>query len=1146
MLHVVSASRVTTLAEQLADVLVAPLDDPMQTEWIAAPTLGMHRWLALELARRLGNSDPERGDGVSANITFTLPGALRRIVLSSDRPEDEPDPWEIRHLVWTVLSVLRSVRNDEFLGLVTRIPDGATWFGKSRRIADLFDRYDLHRPELIRHWAQGHDVDGSGQRLGAHALWQPKLWRAVRSAIGSPSPAERLPELINELHLGSTPIELPPRVFVFGLTTLPGGRPFIDLVNAVARHREVHLMMLDPSPSASASVRRNGQALDPQRPLFRAEDSSELIIHHPLLRSWGRPYRERSLLLSTIEFPVEVPVELFTSPSIGTDSSRHEPISLLQAIQSDLFEDRTPAHDFELHPSDHSVEIHSTYGEARQTDALRDAILRRLNTDPTLSEDDIVILCPAIDRFAPHIQTSFGPSAEQTAGALTGATPRLRYRIADRSLRVVSPLIEAFDAMLSLVSGRASSTEVLEFLSLASVRERFNFSDENIATIRFWIISAGTKWGFNAEHRGDWGLSATADSNTWQQLIDRLMYGIAIGDDGIDIGTGEVAPLEVEGSEIELAGAFARLISLLTLLWRATAVRRTPTRWADLLHDSASELFAVPRDDEYQFDQLQRVLAALSTDALEQGSSMDVDLSLAEVRQAIAGGLEGSPGRANFFRGGITISSLTPLRWLPFRVICLLGLDESLLGAGTLESDDLAAAAPMIGDRDPRAELRQSLLESVLSAGQALVITHSGHSILTNQPIPDAVALAEFKEVVETTLSSASKRQTVGQVTVSHPRQADDERYFLDGKIQLDVPQWSFDREALQGAQARLERRNVSPAFLSDPLTAVEQASSVINLADLHEFLRHPVRAFLRRRLQLHLAFEDPALENDLAIDLGSLKFWELGDGLLRARLSGISNDVWERHERARGALPVGEFAAPVLDDLYATVDQLIDHVTSLKLDTETLGRYPVDIPLSDGSRVVGVVAGTREPEHPGPAVVTFRRFSSALYLHAWLNLVVLEASDTTVLWRSTLVSRGERKTSPPVRLELKSVTDLADRHRLALDALEIVVDCYRRGMNEPLPLFSHISARIADRKATTRDWKATIFGEGPPRNIKDGYDPAIVKAFGDLSFDELMGISALPRDPPGVSERRVERYADYLFGAVARSGLQANEPEAE
>lgn len=1139
MLHVQSAPEITSLAQHLAEMLATPLDDPMQPEWIAAPTLGMHRWLALELARRLGASSATAGDGVAANITFTLPGSLRQAVLEVDRLLDEANPWEIRHLVWTVLSVLHRSGDDDVLAPLTRIPDGSTWFGKARRIADLFDRYDLHRPELILHWSHGHDVDGMGQRLAPHALWQPRLWREVRSTIAVPSAAERLPGLIDRLRSGTLSVDLPPRLFVFGLTTLPGGQPYVELLTAIAASREVYLMMLDPSPEATTKVSNLARYSDPDNSHFRSDDNSELAIDHPLLRSWGRPYRERAVVLAVSGIAATELSDVISAPSrLSRDDS-----TLLRAIQLDLLEDRTPAQTFDLSARDHSVEIHAAFGAARQTDALRDALLRRLAADPSLREDDIVVLCPAIEQFTPHIEASFGPSVDAPSSSSSTATPRLRYRITDRSIRSVSPLIEAFDSVLAVIAGRASSTEVMELISLPPVRERFNFSDEDVATVRSWVVSAGTKWGFDGAHRAAWGLPEAVNSNTWRQLIDRLMYGIAVGDAEFHIGAGEIAPLHVESGDIPVAGALAHLIYQLSELRTTAVIRHTATEWADLLLCAAEAILATTSDDAYQFDQLRHILAALGTDVLDSVSALTLDLSLAEVRQAIAAGLEGTPGRPNFFRGGVTISSLTPLRWLPFRVICLLGLDEALLSGGTLETDDLIAVAPILGDRDPRAELRQSLLEAVIAASDDLVITHSGHSVLTNQRIPDAVALAEFKEVIEHTVSPETRRLIQDQVVVGHPRQADDERYFSPEALQRGVVRWSFDTDALQGARARLGPRSDESEFLAGALGEPDASTSSISLEDLHEFFRHPVRTFLRRRLRLHLAYEDPGLDNELDIEIDPLSLHGLGDRLLRARLSGIPTATWERHERARGSLPIGEFATPVFDELTSTVDDILDHVTSLGLDPTEHSRFPIDITLLDGTRILGAVLGHCGSIHPGPGVVTFNRFSASLQFSAWLNLVVLEASDPERTWRSAIASRGETSKLPPQGLELVPSSAAPNaRQLLARDALQIVVDVYRRGMNEPLPLFPRLSSRLASGTATPKDWKDTIFGGPAPRRVNEGYDSANMKVFGDISFDELCDIAARESDPPGTESSRAKRYAEYLHGAVRKSGIHASE----
>ena len=126
-------------------------------------------------------------------------------------------------------------------------------------MAELFDRYHLHRPAMVRSWSAGLDIDGAGRRVPDAASWQPHLWRLVADEIGEPSPPERWPGLLEGVADGDLPLDLLRRGFLFfGFTLLPGGG-FLDLARAVAQHRDVHLFLLEPSLSKSATS--SGSAL---------------------------------------------------------------------------------------------------------------------------------------------------------------------------------------------------------------------------------------------------------------------------------------------------------------------------------------------------------------------------------------------------------------------------------------------------------------------------------------------------------------------------------------------------------------------------------------------------------------------------------------------------------------------------------------------------------------------------------------------------------------------------------------------------------------------------------------------------------------------------------------------------------------------
>ena len=1127
MLHLYSAGRVGPLARVLAELLAEPLEDPMSPEWVAVPTAGMRRWLALELARSLGASAPRAGDGVAANIEFAFPGTLRKVVLEAESGKGARDPWQVDCLVWAVLEVLRSRSGDERLGPLTVLPPGATWFGRARRLADLFDRYSVRRPELVVAWRAGHDLDPTGRPLAEHDSWQPHLWRLVRELVGVPSPPERLPGLLEKVRTGELALDLPVRLAIFGLTTLPSGAPFIELIEAIGARRDLHLLLLDPSPATTLRVRQAALLGSRSRALLRVDDRSDSEVTHPLLRSWGRPYRERTVLLSAGEsrgLPVPVSVD-------EDDEARDaRPASLLARVQQDLRSGTAPAGVFELDASDRSIQVHSCHGMARQVQVLRDAILHLLADDPTLTEEDIVVLSPAIDQFVPLVEAGFGGSADEQVEA-PSATPRLRYRITDRSLREAYPVLAALDSLLALVSGRFAASEVLAFISLPAVRKRFDFDDAALRTVADWIVQTNLRWGLDGPHRQAWGLPVEYTANSWRAAIDRVLMGVAASDDDFHVTPGDIAPLGVEGDDIELAGRLADVLERLASTARDMGQERTAAQWCEALSDVIAQFFQVDTAQQWQIDHVRRIVAEIGDNAMVADRAASVGLSLGDVRRLLVDRFQGTSSRPDFFRGGITVSSLTPLRWLPFRVICILGLDEAGTGGAVgTDGDDLAAAAPLVGDRDPRSEVRQALLEAVLAAGDHLVITRTGHNIRTNQVEPPATVLAEFRDMITTTLAAECRTAYRDRIETVHPLQPFDDRCFRPGELNRPGP-WSFDAGAFAGAAARRARRPDKAPLLEGSLPSLPEEGTVIDLAELQSFLRHPVKAFWRQRLQLHLPSDDRELSDDLPTSLDGLECWAAADRLLRASVAGHGVEEWERHERALGTLPPGGLGDVVLEEIEGTVAQLLDTATEMGVDPARDDRLPAEVVLADGTRIVGTVIG-RSAEPPGPALVTFSKVAPKRRLAAWLDLMVLVATDASVKWRSVVLGRADKSGELKTLVLVGRGDTAAERRDRALTGLEVVVDCYRRGMREPIPLFSSLSYKLHSGKASSNDWR-------PYGGRGDGVDDANRLAFGDLSFEDLRAMPAGPDDPEGPSPERARRFADYLWATVETSASE-------
>ena len=144
----------------------------------------------------------DRHDGVCANIEFPFPGRLVGIALAAATGVDpDDDPWLPERSVWPLMDVVDDHLGDGWLAALAAHLGGAgadrdetrqaRRFGAVRHLADLFDRYGLHRPTMIEAWVAGDDTDGDGAPLPPDVAWQAPLWRHLRERIGTPSPAER-------------------------------------------------------------------------------------------------------------------------------------------------------------------------------------------------------------------------------------------------------------------------------------------------------------------------------------------------------------------------------------------------------------------------------------------------------------------------------------------------------------------------------------------------------------------------------------------------------------------------------------------------------------------------------------------------------------------------------------------------------------------------------------------------------------------------------------------------------------------------------------------------------------------------------------------------------------------------------------------
>jgi exodeoxyribonuclease V gamma subunit len=1071
VLYVHRAERADALVEALCSLLAEPLEDPLATEILSVPTRGVERWLAQRLSTRLGAGDG-RSDGICANVDFPPPGRLvGDAVAAASGIDPDEDAWLPERAVWPLLEVVDASLDEPWLAplaahlAVEEAERRSRRFASVRHLADLLHRYAILRPDMVRGWARGEDP----------GAWQAELWRRLRARIGTPDPAERIEDACARLRAEPDLADLPARVSLFGLTRLPAAH--LQVLVALAERRDVHLFLLHPSPVLWERVA-------PHAPITRRDDDVTADLpRNRLLASWGNDARE-------LQHVVAHAGEFVDDHRPLPDDDDPNP-TLLARIQADVradrrapgpplpgAEDRRPL----LDPDDRSLQVHACHGRARQVEVVRDAILHLLQDDPTLEPRDVIVMCPDIETFAPLIQATFGAGDVTAADddehsgppAPDGARPPdLRVRLADRSLRQTNPVLGVAARLLELAEQRLTASQVLDLADRDPVRRRFELDDDDVARMEDWVAAGGIRWGLDAAHRAPYKLD-TLDAGTWRAGLDRLLLGVTMTEEGERLFAGVLPLDDVESGAIDLAGRFAELIDRLREALDALSGPKTIARWAEAIADAADALAVPPPRETWQRAELQRILDEVAREA-QVGGAAETALTLPEVRALLAERLQGRPTRANFRTGHLTVCTLVPMRSVPHRVVCLLGLDDGVFPRrAPRDGDDLTLEDPRVGDRDARSEDRQLLLDALLAARDRLVITYTGNDERTNIERPPAVPVGELLDVVDRTVRLEDPaRRAREQVVVRHPLQPFDPRNFVAGALVPARP-WSFDGVTLDGARALCADRVPPGPFLAAPLPPL--GDRLVELDHLVRFAEHPVRAFLRQRLGISVGDFYDEVEDALPVELDPLERWGVGQRLVTARLGGADIETAIAAERARGSLPPGVLAEGVLVRIRPTVEEIVACANAVLRPGAEPGSVDVKVALEGGRTLSGTVPGVC-----GDVLrtVTFSRLSARHRIAVWVRWLALTATHPDRPLEAVTVGRsGERDARVAIARLPVLAPDAETRRRLALAHLRDLVDLYDRGMREPLPLSCLASAAYAQAAGSGRDAVAAGRGE--------------------------------------------------------------------
>ena len=907
-----------------------PPEDPFQQDIILVQSPGMAQWLQIELAKETG---------ISANLKFPMPASFIWQLYAQNLPATAlENPFDKDSMTWRLMRLIPTFLDKESFSplrnYLASSPHSEQYklYQLSSKIADLFDQYLVYRPEWIFAWEKGEDEQITAQiqkqqpnlndtlfeQIQGNTKWQGELWRAlvvdVKSDVGDATHRAALHnQFLALLADKKAPKKLPSRIFICGIPALPTA--YLNILQAMSLEVDIHLFFNNPSQEYWGDIsdlrlnylrsrkRYQFNKQDENQPLFSENQLSQLEnaqfdvtyqkenlqIGNPLLAAWGKMGRD--FLYTLVRDEEHIP----TYPVNAYQEIKSN--SLLGQLQSQILHlENKPLN---IAKNDRTLTLHSCHSAMREVEVLHDYLLDLFNQDPNLTPKDVVVMVADINQYTPYIQAVFGQK--------NGNAPQIPFSLSDNKLSESDVLVSSYLTLLRLKESNFSAEDVLALLDIPAMRERFNISLADLPLVREWVADSGIRFGLQKNQDG-------INFNSWQAGLERMILGYAMREEH-GIWQDSLGLNSSYGLKGELAGNLSHFFTALSALHETLQQAHSIEKWQEILTALLSDFFMQNEDTSDTVFYIQEKINELAEHlkALHFTEELQADV----IADVITMKLEDAPNSLKFLAGKVNFCTLLPMRSVPFKVVCLLGMnDADYPRTQTPNSFDLMQYHHQKGDRVRRDDDRYLFLEALLAARDYCYISYVGHSITDNQPKEPSVLVSQLLDYI-------NQGQSENILTViEHPMTA----FSPDNFKYNEKFTRSFATKWLPIAQFDATASNSEFAVT---MTENPEKIEEIELDRLVSFVENPVKFFFEKQLGVYFRDDDDRIADSENFTLSGLDNYALNNDLIYLDEQNFAD--YFRQAEVKGVLPRAEFGK-----VYA--ENIRDNVLEFKKKIEDLG----------------------------------------------------------------------------------------------------------------------------------------------------------------------------------------------------------------
>jgi len=796
------------------------------------------RWLALKAASH---------KGVLANFSFVTPdGFLRNFAGEHFGIDTKNSVFYKKSTEWALYSLFKSgtLEKNGFERIKNYIgDDDGRNFSFCRRMADMFEQYSVYRPRMMKSWAEGRNYSADEDEGWQRALFEELCKVASSESAGFAS-------VFNAACDAAKPSDsYPPALILFGISVM--NKYQLDMFRHLSQLFPIYIFSMFPCAEYLYAASGKTGGFEDVPP----DETPDTFF--------GR-FCAASLDFTDFTAAYQIAGRDFFDEPGGN--------SLLASLQRDILHDSA-----EPEPADFdgSIIINVCRDKMREIEVLKDSLLGLFNADPALKPEDVVVMTPKIKDYLPYVSAVFGSVQPQDETYIP-------WSVSDMSFAEEGGVVSAFLETIRLMKSDFGRSQVLSVLKNPYVCQKFGIGGKDLLEIEKLVSESGVKWGIDAASRGESGESG----NTWDFGLSRIAMSFVMPFSAEGRSFGNILPLEnLSGDKSGIIEGFFSFVSGIFCFYNDLQGEKTPAEFKRVLCAMLDFLFV---DDDPASEGLlyiRRILGDFAETAGKYAGKVSFD--------ALSVWLEDELGKGKrekvFSSAKVNFCSLKPLRTLPFKVVCLVGMDEdSFPRSDRSLSFDLTRRIKAEPGEPANRSVRDNdlylFLESIVSARDKLIISYEANDLSdeSGKRRKAALPLAVLEKYIE---KKTGKK--VEEMETKYPVQPFSAAYFAENSAFRTFSKRDYEI-ARTMFHVKQRRHDPLPERVSEETGKISGSRADITLDSLVSFFKNPSKYYFKEvpKLVLNSVPEDDCDDEIFDYD---------GEYLLKSGLCRIYLEIAEK-----------------------------------------------------------------------------------------------------------------------------------------------------------------------------------------------------------------------------------------------------------